>query len=81
MFGHPVDNLLWAPDPRDDLAFTMYAMDCEHSDAYEEASALIANAPSFYCVDDVIDFIESEDVSIANQLGYVDYVNLFKAYS
>ena len=32
MFGHPSEGLLWAPDSRDDLAFTLYAMDCEERD-------------------------------------------------
>jgi len=26
MVGHPSEALFWAPDPRDDLAFTMYAI-------------------------------------------------------
>ena len=29
MFGHPSEHLFWAPDPRDDLAFTLYAIDIE----------------------------------------------------
>ena len=29
MFGHPSEALFWAPDSRDDLAFTMYATERE----------------------------------------------------
>ena len=29
MFGHPSENLFWAPDPRGDLAFTLYATSIE----------------------------------------------------
>ena len=41
MFGHPAEDLLWAPDPRDDLAFTMYAMDEEHQAAYNKIEEAI----------------------------------------
>ena len=81
MFGHPAEDLIWAPDPRDDLAFTMYAMDCEHQDAYDKAVEMIQGVPLFSYIDDVIGFIESEDMSIANQLDYSDYRKLFYLHS
>ena len=81
MFGHPAEDLLWAPDPRDDLAFTMYAMDCEHCDAYSKAVKMIQGVPLFGYVDDVIGFIESEDMGVASQLNEADYVNLFNSHS
>ena len=81
MFGHSVDNLLWAPDPRDDLAFTLFAMDCEHEDAFNKATEMIQGVPLFGYINDVIDYIESEDMSVANQLTYEDYRELFYSHS
>ena len=38
-FGHPSEHLIWAPDPRDDLAFTMYVMEEEeHRDEEKESN-------------------------------------------
>ena len=37
-YGHPSEHLIWAPDPRDDLAFTMYVMEEEERRAQEKDS-------------------------------------------
>jgi len=81
MFGHPAEDLIWAPDPRDDLAFTLFAMDCEHQDAYNKAVEMIQGVPLFSCIDDVIGYIESEDMNVASQLDYADYHKLFYSHS
>ena len=48
MTGHPHDGLIWAPDPRDDLAFTLYAIDSETQDLKDEVSAYIASLGTHY---------------------------------
>lgn len=38
-YGHMSEHLIWAPDPRDDLAFTMYVMEEEeHRDEGKESN-------------------------------------------
>ena len=79
MFGHVSEHLIWAPDPRDDLPFTLYAMESEHQDAYNEAAALMARTVgrTFWGADDVEKYIQYQLPSAASQLDYSDYRKLF----
>ena len=81
MCGHRAENLLWAPDPRDDLAFTLYTMDCEHKDAYEKTEELLSHTPSFIFsgIDDVINYVQRNLPNEASQLDDSDFLNLFNS--
>lgn len=43
MTGHPHDGLIWAPDPHDDLAFTLYAKECSEIDELKAEIAHYVN--------------------------------------
>lgn len=59
MFGHPSEHLIWAPDPRDDLAFTMFAMEQErHKDMIDTLNNYIMGGYMIKC-DTFNEFISS----------------------
>ena len=74
--GHPSEHLIWAPDPRDNLAFTMYAMDCEHEKAIQEAREAMFNK-IFLITDDLSRYLEFTVPGAYSQLSSSDIENLF----
>lgn len=75
-YGHPSEHLIWAPDSRDDLAFTMYATDCEHEKAMQEAREAMSNK-IFLVINDVSHYLEATVPNAYYQLSNSDIRDLF----
>ena len=77
--GHMSEHLIWAPDPNDDVAFTLYAAESEHQIAYNEAIKLLNQTVgcTFWSIDDVAEYVQAKSPSVASQLDYSDYRKLF----
>ena len=79
MFGHFAENIgIPSPDGRHNVAFNMYALDCEIMDAMNEVRALINDSGySFETVLDLQQFAEDMIPSISGLLAFTDYRKLF----
>lgn len=79
MVGHMSEHLIWAPDSRDDLAFTMYAIENEERDSVkaniinELRSGFIYRQNSFY------EFVNDLNSSFpgANKLSDKDWDDIY----
>ena len=78
MCGHPHDGLIWAPDPRDDLAFTMYAINEEVDDLKNEITHHLntLNYP-YQSVEDMINDLGVIFPDARHILNYHDWVDLY----
>jgi len=74
--GHISEHLVWAPDHRDNVAFNLYAMDCEHEDAMQEARKAMFNK-IFLIVNDLSRYLEATVPGAYSQLSSSDIEDLF----
>lgn len=76
--GHMSEHLIWAPDARDDLAFTMYAMDCEHEKAAREAREAMGQTNQFFRSANALgDYLRSAAPNAYTQLSESDIIDLW----
>ena len=77
--GHMSEHLIWAPDARDDFAFTMYAIDCEEVDDIKASIINQLQANSIDRCEYFSDFVGSLVLSFggANRLTDKDWDDIY----
>ena len=77
--GHMSEHLVWAPDPRDDVAFNLYAM--EEEEIREAKSQIITGlVAGEYAAGNSFDFFKRDMLEIfpiSNQFNDQDWLDIY----
>ena len=81
MFGHFAENFISSPDNRFNVAFNLYAMECETQVIMNEARSILRDCvmggDTFDSIDEIETFVNQQLPNACNFLTYTDYRSLF----